>query len=115
MNCSRVEKIIIASPILVNLGLSFALMQLDLYLQSSTLNVLLALLAMTFYPIFAGLVLRSKAALGLFLISHIITALLAIFTIYNDSALIYLYVSLGLFAVTVGISRILRKKSPSVQ
>lgn len=110
MKLSRLETIVIISPVLVNLGLSYAMMQVDLHLYSYAHYILLALFAMTFYPIFAGLVLKTKMALGFYLLVHTATALLSIYTIYNDSALFYLYLSLGLFTITVLLSSFFRKK-----
>lgn len=109
MKLSTVEKILIASPIVTNLVLSFAFMQLDVYLDAYTKYFFFGLVALTFYPIVAGALLRTKESLGFYLLMHILTALIAIYGIYNDSALIYLYLSVGLFVSTVGIAFVIRK------
>lgn len=109
MKLLKLENSIIISPLLVNIGLSYAMMQLDIYLESYTLYMLLALLAMTIYPVFAALLLKTKIDMGLYLLVHVVTSLLVIYTVYNDSALIYFYISLALFTLTAGISMIVRK------
>lgn len=109
MKLSTVEKCLIVSPIATNLILSYACLQLDIYLDAYTMYWGIALLILTFFPIVAGVILRTKLSLTLYLLVHIVTALLAIYLIYNDSALIYLYVSLILFIMTVCVSMVIRK------
>ncbi|MGT2753888.1 hypothetical protein [Streptococcus ovis] len=108
MKLSTVEKLMIVSPIVVNLILSLGWMQVDYYLDAYTKYMFLGLFTLTFYPIIAGVVLKRKASLVLYLTMHIATALIAIYGIYNDSALFYFYLSLVLFSLATGISFIVR-------
>lgn len=110
MQFSRFEKWVIASPIAIHFILPLALIQVDVFLDTTTKSILFALFALVFYPIFPGSSLKSRSSLVSYLIVHLVTALIAIYVIYNDSALIYLYASLVIFAITAGISFILRRK-----
>lgn len=109
MKLSTVEKCLIVSPIVTNLILSYACSQLDIYFDAYTVYWAFALLMLTFYPIVSGIILRTKLSLTLYLLVHIVTALLAIYLIYNDSALVYLYTSLILFVITVCVRKVVAK------
>lgn len=111
MKLSTFEKYLIASPILVNLVLPFSTISLDKFLGGHVKYTILALIMMSFYSILPGWLLKFKESLVLYLLMHCITALLSIYVIFNDSALIYLYVSLGVFTISVFVSFLFRKKS----
>lgn len=111
MQFSRFEKWVIASPIAIHFILPLALIQVDVFLDTTTKSILFALFALVFYPIFPGSSLKSRSSLISYLIVHLLTAWIAIYVIYNDSALIYLYASLIVFALTVSFSMIFRKIS----
>lgn len=64
MKLLKLENSIIISPLLVNIGLSYAMMWLDIYLESYTLYMLLALLAMTIYPVFVAFFIKGKNRYG---------------------------------------------------
>lgn len=112
MKRSTIEKYLLLSPILVNILFPYAMMNLDARSESYTLYSLVALLFIVIFPILPGVLLTSKPALALYFLLHLATAIYAIFIIYNDSALIYLYVSLLVFALTVAITMLFRKKLP---
>lgn len=109
MKLSTVEKCLIVSPIATNLILSYACLQLDIYLAAYTVYWAFALLVLTFYPIVAGVILRTKLSLTLYLLVHIVTALMAVYLIYRNEELVYLYISLILFMMTVCVSTVIRK------